>query len=148
MVYNLQKIENHLLKEHRCLEGNDSCYYIGEYHGGQGYGHSNVNSLIYNLKKPISRKINVEEWKHKIKAIEQIANILLNLKQWNSLNQFTWIPMPPSVLNSDPSYDDRLISILNKIRIQATNFDYREILSIVVILLIHQTLNVLLLTTI
>lgn len=75
-------------------------------------------------------KIERNEWKYKEKAIKKIAKILISLKQWNQLKEFTWIPVPPSIEKSDPMHDDRLIQTLKIVKEKGPALDYRELVQI------------------
>jgi hypothetical protein len=61
--------------DHSFLTADDICFYLGEYSARAGYAFSNVNNLLQNLKRPMSRR-NLPQWKWKERAIESFAQIL------------------------------------------------------------------------
>ena len=95
-----------------------------EYHSGQGYAHSNENSIIQNLKKPMSRK-GAPEWRHKEEAIRNIG--LLCNSAFSRLDDKTLIiPIPPSKTKNDVGHDNRLIQILEIATQDNINTTYDE----------------------
>jgi predicted amidophosphoribosyltransferase len=97
------------LAEHRYLEADDLCFYLGEYTTGKGFEHSDVNNWITNLKKcPTLR--HQSQYYYKEKAIEIAGKALSGLNYQRS--QCIWVPIPPSSTRSSPKYDDRLLQIL------------------------------------
>lgn len=125
--FKLQKIDESLQREHSCLELNDQCYFFGEYTGRKGYSHSEMNQLIFNFKKPMDKKGKVD-WHYKDKEIVKISELLLSIKGWSKLKDYTWVPMPPSKIKSDATYDDRLSRVLLKIKESENKLDVRELL--------------------
>lgn len=123
----LQKIDESLQLEHSCLDSTDMCYFFGEYSGRQGYSHSDMNQLIFNFKKPMEKK-GKAGWHYKEKEIKKIAEMLLATDAWKKLKNYTWIPMPPSKVKSDPGYDDRLSRVLAHMKEVEKNLDVRELL--------------------
>ena len=128
--FKLQKIDGVSFKEHSCLTLEDLCFFFGDYAGGQGFSHSEMNNLIHNFKKPREKQKNPQEWRHKETAIKDIANLLLLTPDWKKLKNCVWIPMPSSKLKTDSDYDDRLMQVLLKIKEQETTLDVRELLTI------------------
>lgn len=124
---NLQRIDESLLQEHSCLDATDYCYFLGEYAGGLGFKHSEMNQLINNLKKPIDRQ-HLPEWHYKEQAIQQIAFLLMSTPAWNKLKSGTWVPMPPSKIKSDAAYDDCILRILKRAQQFEETLDIRELL--------------------
>ncbi len=93
------------------MKENDVCFYIMEYHSKLGYKHSNENSTIQNLKKPMDR-INNSEWSHKEKAIREIGEMCKQC--FDKIDsQRLIIPIPPSKTKNDILYDNRILQILN-----------------------------------
>ena len=45
-----QEIDDSNRNRHHYLEVDDECYFIGEYTSHQGFGYSQINQAIYNLK--------------------------------------------------------------------------------------------------
>jgi len=85
------------------LEDEDCCYYARDYISRGGYGASEANQLITNLKKPTKRKGTLE-WPHKIRAIKQFALELSNALK----DGVTVTSIPTSKKREDPDYDPRL----------------------------------------
>lgn len=127
-TFKLQKIDDSLLQEHSCLEPTDHCYFFGEYAGRQGYGHSEMNQLIYNFKKSMDRK-GQPDWHYKQDSIKQVAHLLLSTPIWPKLKTCTWVLIPPSKSKSDPQYDDRLLRVLHEIKKTEGFLDIRDMLS-------------------
>lgn len=125
----LQRIDESILREHSHLEPTDYCYFLGEYASGHGFKFSEMNQVINNLKKPINRK-HLPEWHFKEQAILKIAYLLMSLNSWDKLKKYTWVPIPPSKVKSDPAYDDRLFRILGKVKELEKKLDLRELLLI------------------
>lgn len=97
------------------------------YTPGVGYTHSETNSLISNFKKPLAKRSNPQEWRHKERAIVRLARELAEAVGDDLLRQLTLVPMPPSLLKSDPEYDDRVLRLLETINTEG-HYDVREIL--------------------
>ncbi|MCW5588636.1 MAG: hypothetical protein KIT27_03125 [Legionellales bacterium] len=127
-INKLLKIDQYLIAQHIYLEKTDHCYFLGEYASRQGYNHSPMNQLIFNFKKPVTRK-NHSDWSYKQQAIKQISTIFVSLSVWSKLRQFTWIPIPPSHTKSHPDYDNRLLQLLHEMQL-SDSFDMRDMLSI------------------
>lgn len=127
MKSKLQRIDDSLIKEHSYLEGDDECLFYGDYTPREGYGFSEMNNLIINFKKPMTKKKNPMEWRHKEKATKEIAEIIVSLESWEELKKSTWVPIPPSKKKDDPLYDDRLIQVLDRIQKREASFDFREL---------------------
>ncbi|MDI1352726.1 MAG: hypothetical protein PSV35_08200, partial [bacterium] len=125
----LLKIDSTTVNNHYYLDTQDLCYYFGDYYARQGFGHSPMNQLIFNLKKPMDKK-DTSSWQYKETAIKTIADAIIGLKQWEKLKQYTWIPIPSSKVREDPAYDDRLMKILTTINKGAdSSLDIRDILT-------------------
>ncbi len=124
----LQKIDESLISEHSCLKPEDPCFFLGEYASRQGYQHSPMNQLIFNLKKSVD-KIGQPDWRYKESAISEIVRLFTSTPSWQQLKLYTWIPVPPSAIKNEPEYDDRLLKILAKMNASNNNsLDIREIL--------------------
>jgi predicted amidophosphoribosyltransferase len=117
------KIDGLALNDHHYLDGDDVCYYFGEYTAGEGHAFSKTNQLILNFKKAMDKKGSAQ-WTYKELAIQQVGQIFRTGIRPES--NFTFVPIPPSKIKGDPLYDDRLVrslSILKKDR----NPDIREL---------------------
>lgn len=115
----------HLRDHHYLTPADDNCFYFGEYTTGAGIG-TPLNSFIGNFKKELSKKGSIE-WKYKEKAIDDISNLILLNNSILSLN-YTWVPIPPSKVESDPEYDDRLWQVLDKLKVNKKDLDARKLI--------------------
>ena len=125
---NLTKIDKLSLPDHPYLKEDDLCWFLGEYTAQEGFGYSDINQLIINLKKPMSRR-GKPEWKYKGKAIRTAAAALKNAIPSDWSTSATFVPIPPSQAKSDPMHDDRMLQVLNSMG----SIDVRE--------LVHQELS-------
>lgn len=107
---------------HSFLEKKDEILYLGEYHSGLGCEGAGCNSLIFNLKKTPD-KINTVEWDYKQAAITTIAALITKLMEKNGTEvaKIYWIPVPPSKIEEDPMFDDRVHEILKLAQEKCTN---------------------------
>jgi|SRR5580704_6445622 hypothetical protein len=112
MPRRLTKIDELTSPDHYRLEASDDCYFIGEYTPRAGYNHSATNDLILNLKKEMDRR-HLPEWRYKTWAIEQASKQLREVLPPDTLEEATFIPVPPSKAKTDPLYDDRVVQILS-----------------------------------
>jgi hypothetical protein len=106
------KIDDLTRPNHRYLEPEDNCYFLGEYTSGAGFS-TPTNDLILNFKIPPSElKKNPARRRWKDGAITEIASALgrhlSNLKPGRIV-----IPVPTSKLPTNPNYDDRLLRALS-----------------------------------
>lgn len=100
------------LPDHYYLDGDDTCYYAGEYTAGEGHAYSDTNQLILNLKKSVDRR-GRPEWQYKERAITQAAQIFR--AALNEHARLTLVPIPPSKARTDPAYDDRMLRLLQQV---------------------------------
>ena len=91
----LRKISDLLLSKHRLLKNGDVCCYIGEYCPRKGYKYSEFNQLIFNLKKPTSRK-NEADYKYKEKAIQEVSGMLSRALEEEQTRKAICVPVPAS----------------------------------------------------
>lgn len=115
-------LENVDKKNHSYLEEEDGILYLGEYHSGLGCEGAGCNSLIFNLKKTPD-KIGTVEWDYKQGAITRIAALITKLMEKNGteIEKIYWIPVPPSKIETDPMFDDRVHEILKLAQDKCTN---------------------------
>jgi len=101
--------------DHYHLGPDDECYFLGEYTARAGWSHSATNQLIFNLKKPLSRRGH-SDWRYKGIAIAQAGEALRAGFQPDVLSEYrpTLIPIPPSKSRADPLYDDRMLQVLSE----------------------------------
>lgn len=127
----LTEIDELLRPEHFDLRPEDKCYALREYTAYQGYAYSETNNLIQNLKKsPLKR--DQPGWNYKGRAIDQVARELRDALNPAWLKSATLVPMPPSKIEGDPEYDDRILQVLRRMA-GTDRFDVRQ--------LIRQTAN-------
>jgi hypothetical protein len=117
------KIDGLALNDHHYLDGDDVCYYFGEYTAGEGHAFSTTNQLILNYKKTMDKK-GTSQWSYKELAIRNVGQIFKTGIRPES--NFTFVPVPPSKIKGDPLYDDRLLCSLNLLK-QDRNPDIREL---------------------
>lgn len=105
-------VDELLRGDHSYINDDDLCYFIMVYTSRVGFGHSPENSLISNFKKTLDKQ-GKAEWQYKIRAINEIGNILKSmLPKVADLNNTTIVPIPPSKTINNPLYDDRLNKVL------------------------------------
>ena len=107
------RIDELSIKDHHYLTKNDECWYFGEYTASQGFLYSDMNQLIFNFKKNMSRKSS-NEWVYKENAIKEVGRMIASIidPQSNMANTI-FVPIPPSKIRTDSNYDDRLVRALN-----------------------------------
>jgi predicted amidophosphoribosyltransferase len=125
MPTKLTRVDSLLLADHYYLDGDDECYFIGEYTARAGYAFSATNDHIQNLKKPMDRR-DRPEWKFKEWAISQAADMPREAIPPEWLRSATLVPVPPSKAKDDPRYDDRLLRILQRFG-SGVRIDVREL---------------------
>jgi len=101
--------------DHYYLTADDVCFFLGEYTAKKGFSFSPTNNLIYNFKKPMSKR-GTSQWPYKQRAIEAAAAAFRAALDDGDLDAITFVPVPPSKAKNDPLYDDRLIRMLHAIR--------------------------------
>jgi hypothetical protein len=116
-------IDEAVRSEYSFIEPADSCFYVWEYmshlwESGKprpDYTQYPANNLISNLQIPVSSQPNRIYWKNK--AVQYAARAISTLlpESWRRANA-TFVPVPPSKLESDPEYDPRLLDILRAVR--------------------------------
>jgi hypothetical protein len=108
VTYKLQKIDELTLADHYEIDRTDNCFFICEYTSNVGYGYSDANQLISNLKKSVL-KIGTSAYTHKIHAMLTVARLIASFK---GIENYTIVPIPPSKIQEHREYDDRLLKIL------------------------------------
>lgn len=104
LVGDLERPDHHLLRPE------DECAFLGAYTAQAGYEHSSTNNLIYNLKKPMTRR-GQRDWPHKQRAIGDAAAALRNVLDPEEIKRWTIVPIPPSKPVGHAEYDDRVSQI-------------------------------------
>jgi hypothetical protein len=75
LALRLSEIDELTRVDHSHLADSDRCYFIGEYTARAGFSHSSTNDLILNFKKSPSRRSNEREWRHKVAAVQRVAQM-------------------------------------------------------------------------
>ena len=108
------KIDDLLRNDHSYLTADDHCFFLGEYTARRGYSYSTTNNVILNFKKSVDRK-GRPEWRYKEAAIRDVA-AAFSSALGNDIDNFTYVPTPPSKARDDDLYDDRLVQMLRQMR--------------------------------
>lgn len=102
----------------RQLKQNESCFYAREYKAdGSTYKGGDTNQLVFNFKKPPSRKSNTYEWQHRNFAVQKFATELKEVLPASS----TVLAIPASKLPSDSEYDNRFEDMFTALAEVVTN---------------------------
>lgn len=126
MLNKLSKIDQLTVTDHWHLTDNDEVWYFGEYSAGKGFQHSPSNQLITNLKHGVEHR-GTPRWHYKMGAIAQVGFALSKAIAANPATVF--VPIPPSVVKTDATYDSRTLDILNDFNRRIGNTaDVRELL--------------------
>ncbi|MFJ5401301.1 hypothetical protein [Pectobacterium sp. CHL-2024] len=126
MTFRLTKIDELTRPDHYHLDESDNCYFFGEYTARKSFSHSETNQLILNLKKGNDKRGSYE-YRYKGIAIQKVADLITSTI--NNLNDFTFVPVPPSKCNTDLAYDDRITAILKLCQQVNRSFEFREIIT-------------------
>lgn len=110
-MYRLQRIDELFLPSHKYLDSQDECYFFMNY-TRLDLGFTRENDLIMNFKKKMDR-IGKSDWKYKLSAIQEISKMFIqNIAPFDP-GKVLMIPIPPSRIETDPLYDDRIVKIVN-----------------------------------
>lgn len=125
----LKRADEFIKHNHPFLKMEDEVYFLGEYTVGALSEHSKINKLIFNYKKPLERKGQLD-WSYKEQAIEQAAELFRNsilntIDLSDRILGATLVPVPPSMAKSSSLYDDRNHKMLQFFMEQA---DIRELI--------------------
>ena len=126
MTFRLTKIDELTRPDHHHLDGDDSCFFFGEYTARKGFRHSETNQLIWNLKKGNDKRGSYE-YRFKGQAIQQVANLIT--QTIGNLYDYTFVPVPPSKCSTDPAYDDRIAEILRVCYQRDNKLQFRELVT-------------------
>jgi hypothetical protein len=121
----LQLIDDSNREDHNRLTLADQCYYLFEYTSRRGFGFSQTNQLISNLKKS-PRRANLPDYHYKRRAIRECSSCLGTTLNDDWLRNATLIPIPPSKAVGHPEYDPRITEICNGIA-KPYRVDVREL---------------------
>ena len=113
-------------RDHYYLDEDDRCAFIGEYTARAGFRHSETNQLIFNLKKRMDRR-GKSDWRYKDLAIQQAGRTFAGVLNERTLDEYTYVPVPPSKARDDPEYDDRMVQVIREIR-PGNPVDMRELI--------------------
>lgn len=122
----LTEIDDLARPDHWYLTPEDNCYFLGEYTARKGFAFSATNQLVLNFKKSMDKR-RTPQWRYKDRAIGEAAAALRTALPEDWLNMATLVPIPPSKVKSDPLYDDRVVRMLQCIRVQPP-LDVRELI--------------------
>jgi hypothetical protein len=111
----LSQIDHLSVGEYWYLDADDECYYVWERVSGARYDEYPTNGLIKNLQIPPSLR-GQPRWYWKGQAIAYAAQALGGLIPVDWKNTSTFVPIPPSLIRTDPGHDERLLSALNSVR--------------------------------
>ena len=114
----LTRIDDLTRPDHTYLSSDDDCYFLGVYTARGGYAFSVTNNLINNSKKSMEYKDNPSVWRHKERAIIEVAEAFRLALLDPAPEMLTFVPIPPSKAKNDPGYDDRVVRMLLAIRAQ------------------------------
>ncbi|MFN7056477.1 hypothetical protein [Hyphomonas sp.] len=106
----LTRIDESHWADHVHLAPTDVCFFLREYTSGQGFGFSDTNQLLSNLKKSPLGSAN-PGYHYKSKAIRQCSDELKAALNPKWLECATLVPVPPSKVRTDPGHDDRIARI-------------------------------------
>ena len=101
-------------------------YYARIHESGGGYGASQTNQLIHNLKKPPDAP--EAQLYYKRLAINQFAQEVVNFLSFAQGVSFYLVPMPPSRTKSDAKYDGRIATVARKVSEKLDSVSYGELL--------------------
>lgn len=109
------------IHQHSFIQKEDNIIYLGLYYSGEGY-RGEGNSLILNLKKPVDRR-GSDEWQYKQDAINFVAQKITEVMDdvSSEKGRWYWIPIPPSKLEGNPMFDDRINQILELAQSNCSN---------------------------
>lgn len=122
MLMRFTVIDGALLHDHFHLAKTDECYFIREYRTTDRFVAGESLSLLKNLKK----KPTEIGFRYKSSAIEKCAAEFSAVIESEALNDWTFVPIPPSKINSHPEYDDRMVQVCKNIHAEKSP-DVREI---------------------
>jgi hypothetical protein len=109
------------------LQVGDVCHHFGEYTSGGGYGASDTNQWIHNLKKRPSSPAGQLYWKDQ--AVVYWANVLSQLiSAENVAANVTFITIPGSKPVGHPDYDPHMQRVLKRWARNVPHADIRPLL--------------------
>ncbi|GLX90822.1 hypothetical protein Pfra02_33900 [Pseudomonas fragi] len=113
----------------RFLSAEDSCAHYGEYTSGGGFGASETNQQIFNLKKSPTASPAQLQWK--ARAISYWGDVILTSAGLNldvCATEVTFVPIPCSKPTGHPEYDDRMLQVMTYVAQRKHGIDVRPLL--------------------
>lgn len=101
--------------DHWHLNEGDQCAFFGEYTPGENWEHSSTNQLILNLKKKPSKAKGTPQWRHKLRAIREVATVIRANLRPEALATTLFVPIPSSKGSSHPDFDPRMLEVASAI---------------------------------
>lgn len=111
------------------LTADDSCAHYGEYTAGGGFGASETNQQIFNLKK--SPTVPPTQLRWKTRAVAYWGDVILTSAglKWDVCStDVTFVPIPCSKPIGHEEYDDRMLQVLNYVAQRKAGIDVRPLL--------------------
>lgn len=111
------------------LSGDDSCAHYGEYTSGGGFGASETNQQIFNLKKSPTASAAQLHWK--LRAVSYWGEVILTSAGLNldvCATDVTFVPIPCSKPVGHPEYDDRMLQVMRYVAQRKPGIDVRPLL--------------------
>lgn len=109
----LSLIDATYVNDHPYINVDDKCIFGLTYTAYKGFSYSTTNQLIYNFKISPDKR-GTFQWRHKITAIKEVAQIFDSSISRDILDKVTFIPIPPSKCKTDALYDNRITWSLNE----------------------------------
>lgn len=116
-------------EDFRFLSSEDSCAHYGEYTSGGGFGASETNQQIFNLKKSPTASLPQLRWK--AKAVSYWGEVILTSAGLNldvCATNVTFVPIPCSKPVGHPEYDDRMLQVMKYVAQRKPGIDVRPLL--------------------
>lgn len=109
--------------ERSWLAPTDHCYHYGEYTSRGGYGASDTNNWIDNLKKKPSAPASQLTWK--ARAVAYWGDILRSAINLDKCGGVTFVPIPGSKPAGHADFDNRMLRVLHHMAGGRADIDIR-----------------------
>jgi hypothetical protein len=117
-VPQIQRLEIDAMHLHSFVRSEDEIYFFYEYTARKNFSYSPGNGLISNLKKDTLKfGHNPLIMRHKEAAINASAEMISHGLNPAWLEGALLVPVPPSKVQGDPAYDDRMLRVASRVRI-------------------------------
>jgi predicted amidophosphoribosyltransferase len=128
--YRLQEIDEFVRLRHKHLTEDDYCFYLADYTTGRDYSHSPFNSLVSNLKKePSTRLQNPNAYWYKERDMKRVGDAFArSIAPQVLATEATVVPIPPSKSKTHPDYDDRMLQICHRMTKDIDGADVQELI--------------------